>query len=374
MARLFPVRQIPRKLLELARTGAAEVFATGLCVALPLLALAAHYWRNPIWLEHRFLDDLRIDELLYHSSVDLGTFNGHRLHVLIGEIDDIGYLGHLEEGPSSLVVSMYQPSSRSQVGAGTSTKALLALLDRHSPGDRRELLRRIAETSRFSPGSILSFRLARPVQAEGDAAIESVLAIRLAAEEGRMDSLLQGIAEALHSADTQSIRSLILPCLSIPLDSDASERFDQSFAALFETLEATHQPRDLYILFYRHWPTYTLETAVSSFNSRWSSELGEKLGRVPRFYRLDLRLALLATSLCLLVNSFRHRLTWPGALLLAISFLGALLIVFQGIEWLLPGEPGLVTILKLILSLVSALLFLFLSKVSLPGVPAKAEP
>lgn len=366
MAR-FPVRQIPRKLLGLV--------SKGRYAALPLLMLAAHAWRDPILLEHRALNEfLRADELLRHSSVDVGTLHGHRLHILIGEIDDIRYLDHLEEEPSSLVVSMYQPPTRSQVGGGTSINALLALLDRHSPADRRELLQRIGETRRFTPGSVLSFPLQQPLHAKGGATIERVLAIRLAAEEGRMDSFRQGTEEVFHRADAESIRSLILPCLGIPLSSDPSERFDQSFASLFETLEATHQPRDLYLLFYRHWPTYTLETAVSSFNSRWSSERGEKLGRIPRFYRLDLRLALLATALCLFVNSLRIPLTWPKALLLAILFFGALFTVFQTIEAMLPGEPDLVTILKLILSFVAAFLFLFLSKISLPGIPAKAEP
>lgn len=345
----------------IARTVGSRAFRRDRAYALvPLAFLAIDLFRTPLLYEHQDLVEvLRVDDLLARSSVDVGTAYGHRLHVLIGDIEDIRFLSHLGAKPSALVVSLYESLSRGEVRAGTSATALLDLLARHSPGDHDKLLDQIEKSRNYAPGTVLDYTLSKPIVFQGGPEIDRILAVRI--ENGKRETpyaLQAGLLDVFRRAEGESIRSLVIPCLSVTWKMKDSVSFDEYFGVLFDTLKTTRKPQDLYIFFYQQWPTFMLETAVSSFNSRWSSQRWEKPGLASRIYEIDRRLALLATSICLLVASFHARLTWKSAMLIFFSFLGIAFTSYEGLKWLFSNEHGsLFLFLQVFVTLAEAALF-----------------
>jgi len=336
------IRRSLQNLVAPARARAVEFRRRGGLWALaPLLVLALDFYQAPILLEHRYLaENLRAEDLLYHSSADLGTTYGHRLHAIIGAIDDPAFLERLRPGPSTLVISLYRGVAWGAVGTGTSAKALLDLLARHSPDDHEAFLRQVAETRGYAPGTVLAFSLKKPVSL-GSASIDRVLAVRIDAGEHKTPyALREGLAEVFQRAQGESIRSLVIPCLSVSWKWDANPAFDEYYSTLFQGMKSSRQPQDIYIFFYRGWPTFMLESAVSSFNSRWYTQRGMEHGLTSRLHRLDLRLTLLAASLCLGVATVYTELTWKKAVLLFCSFMTVALGSYEVLEKLLPGEQG----------------------------------
>jgi hypothetical protein len=344
--RQLSVRDLGGKALEAARAARATFLRhESFYAVVPLLILLFDFLQAPLFWEHRYLaENLRIDDLLYHSAVDLGTVHGHRLHVLIGAFDDLRFLDHVRRGRSALVISLYRGLTWGQVGAGTSARGVLDLLARHSPTDHDRFLRQIAETRGYAPGSVLAYSLDRPVSLGGPARIEDVLAVRIdIGERGTPYALQQGMAEVFRRAESSSIRSLVIPCLGISWKHDTAPSFDEYFSTLFQALQSTQEPQDLYVFFYRDWPTFVLESAVSSFNSRWSSQQAVQQGLGSRIHRLDFRLALLAAPLYMLAGSVKKRLDWKRAIVLFFSFLGIVLAFYAGLERLLPVVQSSVT-------------------------------
>lgn len=330
-----------------------------LLTAAPLALLALDACRSPIFFETSFQGEtLRIDQLLIDSSVEVGSIRGHRIHLLMGTLDDLRYLERMEEGSAALVLSLYQGAETPRVGAGTSARAVLDLLASHAARDHRKFVDRIVETSQYPPGSVLSFKLDDPIS-RGSAEIDRILAVRVNA--GRSETpgaLRRGMFEVFRRADKAAVDSLVIPCLMVTWKSTNSVSFDDYFQNLFEAMEAVRRPRNVYIFFYRGWPTWTLEQAVSSFNAFWTSRQLQERGLPVRIYNFHFRLMTFAAAILLLVGTrIIPDLSWKKTLLLLGSFIGAVLGLFELVERVWPdlGEGDL-AIVKLLVTVPVAIL------------------
>lgn len=297
-----------------------------LFVLVPLLLLALDFVLSPHLIESRYdLPALSLEQLISDGAVDLGKIHLHSVRVSRGSIGD----GKQDPSVNALILAVY-PGEPGKVGIGSFGRAVL---DDLPPADRARFLGVLGEQQ--PPGSVQVFQRESPHEEGALSQIDFLFVLRAlpgSGEEARK-ALSDGLLAAFAQAEGKPVSGFLLPTLTIAPRVDAPS-FDEFFEALFAAMQASEAPRQVNVSFYDKWPYDFLRAATASFNKSWQSRSDKAEGFLSRLHRFDLRLLLLALSVCLFSSSFHVPLTPKNFLILACSFSLAILGSYKTLDWL----------------------------------------
>jgi hypothetical protein len=265
--------------------------------------------------------DVGVVPLLSRGEFRLGTFRAHAIRVSMDDIRDPNFLGNINSDRSALVISVYVDRD-GEVIRGALTEALLEVLQKSSPQDARRVIDLLSQQNAINPGHIVSFDLHVPIAGSSQPRLKYLLIapLRYGEPDQTKTELLSALPEVFSFVTDRNVSSLIVPCLGTNWRNKNSITFDEFFSSFFDTLRSGTLPRDIYFSFYREWPSFYLEAAVSSLNSNWHRSFDKAYSNFPSLYRRQFRFVILFWFLCVLIVSASVRLTLRKFLIVSVTF------------------------------------------------------
>src|SRR6266581_2143051 len=248
--------------------------------------------------------DIGVVPLLSRGESPLGTFRAHSIRVSMDDIRDARFLGNISSDRSALVTSVYVDED-GEVIRGALTGALLEILQKSSPQDARQVIDLLSQKNALHPGHIVSFALHTQNPGSSQLRLKYLLVVPLRYGEPDQTKveLLSAFPEVFSFASDRDVSVLVIPCLGTNWQNKNSITFDEFFSAFFDTLRSGTLPHDIYFSFYREWPSFYLEAAVSSLNSNWHRSFEKAYNNFPNLYRRQFRFVILSWFLCLMIVS-----------------------------------------------------------------------
>jgi hypothetical protein len=265
--------------------------------------------------------DIGVVRLLSRGELRLGTFSAHVIRVSMDDIRDPHFLGNINSDASALVISVYVDKD-GEVVKGALAEALLEILKKSSPQDAGQVIDHLSQQNAIHPGRMVSFALHIPNADPSQLRLSYLLVVplRYSAPDQTKGELLSAFPEVFSFATERKVSALVIPCLGTNWQNKNSITFDEFFSTFFDTLRTGTVPRDIYISFYREWPSFYLEAAVSSLNSNWHRSFDKAYNNFPNIYRRQFRLVVLFWFLCLLILSSSVRPTFRKFVIVSVSF------------------------------------------------------
>lgn len=317
-----------------------------LLVALPAAVLGADLILFPFFeIAISSEPNIRTMSLLVKRRQQVGWVRGHRIEVGLDSVARPSYLGHLSPNrPNALVVSAFLRPKK-EVGVGSYGRAVIDKLALLSPGDA-ERLRGLVASLGANAGSVRDLSLQLAPEHRQQLPIDHVLVVTMQGAPAHLNQqeevLDRALPRILRRAAALHIDTLVLPVIGHNWQDESTFSFEYFFDTLFAAISPAAGPRRIHIDLYSEWPTPVLEEAVSELSAS-VRELGFQDDPL-RLHRGHWRALLLFLSLCLLVCSFRVRLTVPSFAAITVAFTGFFLAFAPLIEIVVTGMPSLVAI------------------------------
>jgi hypothetical protein len=303
--------------------------------------------------------DIGVVPLLSRGQLRLGTFRAHVIRVSMDDVRDPQFLGNINSESSALVISVYVYKGGGVI-SGALADALLEKLQKFAPQDARQVIDLLSQKNAIHPGHIVSFGLHISSAASSQLRLSYLLVVplRYGEPDQTKGELLSAFPEVFSFANERHVSALVIPCLGTNWQNKNSITFDEFFSAFFETLRTSTVPRDIYISFYREWPSFYIEAAVSSLNSNWHRSFDKAYNNFPNIYRRQFRFIILFWFLCLLIVSSSVRPTFGKFVIVSVSFVILAVGAGQLISLLIEGRgPLAALILEVLVFAVLAVCF-----------------
>jgi hypothetical protein len=275
------------------------------------------------------------------------------------DVRDPQFLGNINSESSALVISVYVYKGGGVI-SGALADALLEKLQKFAPQDARQVIDLLSQKNAIHPGHIVSFGLHISSAASSQLRLSYLLVVplRYGEPDQTKGELLSAFPEVFSFANERHVSALVIPCLGTNWQNKNSITFDEFFSAFFETLRTSTVPRDIYISFYREWPSFYIEAAVSSLNSNWHRSFDKAYNNFPNIYRRQFRFIILFWFLCLLIVSSSVRPTFGKFVIVSVSFVILAVGAGQLISLLIEGRgPLAALILEVLVFAVLAVCF-----------------
>jgi hypothetical protein len=326
-------------------------------VLFPLLILGVDILLHPQLLHtDRAVDAVSIVSLLSSPPRLLGTYKAHRLHASVDDLSDPKPMAYLTRRGNALVISAFL--SEGEVSIAALGSGVLEKLQTVSPQDHQDILDSLGRRTSLSVGQVMKFHLRVPIDRFAEFPIDYLYLVLF--EQGTAvtkDTLKAGLPAALTLAAQDKVKTLVLPCLGSTWENKNTVSLDEFFAAFFSTLPDGDKPHDIYLSFYRRWPSFQLEDAVRSMNTSWQASLAALDEPQPAIYRLGFRSTLVFWSVCLFVCSFYAPLSLKNFLIVSMAFLGLGIGSNSAVALFTGAYPGLAAVLSIVALAVVALGF-----------------
>jgi len=266
------------------------------------------------------------------------------------DVRDPGYLGNISSTGNALVISVYVDEDGAVI-RGALADAVLEKLHRLAPQDAGHVIDVLNQQNAIHPGHVVPFDLHTSGAGFNQLRLNYLLVVplRYSEPEETKGQLLSAFPEVFSFAVERDVSALVVPCLGTNWQNKNSITFDEFFSAFFDTLRTSAAPRDIYISFYREWPSFYMEAAVSSLNGNWHRSFDKVYGNFPSIYRRQFRLITLFSCLCLLIISYSVELTFRKFMIAVFKFASVAFGAGQLISFLTEGRGPLTALILEIL-------------------------
>lgn len=307
----------------------------------PLIVLAIDIVNFPFIFHTSFQNSVpQLEELLEESSSYLGRYKGHKIYV---SFDD------LSEDTSQQMISPEKRNTRGLVfghylvhqGVASQTgavgRAISNQLARQSPGLEIKFDQFLKQTAHSSTGDSLIFKVE---ENKGNQCQEceyqyyfAVLVSDINSQETVLiNELAQGFQKTFASAEQLQLNSLVVTTVALDPQYNNSLSAKDFFEVLFEAMQQSKYPQQVYLSFYKRWPSYFRDIITTGLNHVWDEKANRDGNFSDDLYRIDLRLSMIFLCLCLLICSAKTSLTLKNFLIISIAYLGIVHGGFKALE------------------------------------------
>jgi hypothetical protein len=328
---------------------------------LPLLALAIDFALFPRLAENQVLRSaVPAMELVAseNTPIRLGSVHSAEISVVSERLSDSGALSYLaKRTPSGLAISIFVDigqSDQNRVFEGELMRAVRSRLQSLSPDSHRRLTELMAGAAQRLPGDVLELDLNLDEQQRSQFPVDRLVVVVLekTPSEKSAGILTSSLKRMLAAAKNAGLEALAVPCLGYRWNDKTSLTFEQVFKSIFEAVEGSSYPTDLFISFYSEWPTAVMQEAVGSFNHVWAASLSDSFG----LYRDRYRTLMPLLALCLFSCRKQVKHTIKSFLLISGAYLGTALGLAETLDFFTEDYPGrIVELVRICIWLVLAL-------------------
>jgi hypothetical protein len=306
-----------------------------LLVSVPLLFLLADWIRVPVLRNGCTTTgaDIHLRDLQENQFKPKGSYRGHSVFVSLDAIQDSEFLNYVTSAPTALVIAIDHDSAANGVWGGL-TRAVLAKLDSISPSNA-EVLREIIPGAEPTYGRALSEHLHIPADQRHKFPVDYLYVMGmkiigtndLQSRQQRSDILARALQAVMAQADRDGVENLVIPSVGVDPRDPTTLQYSDFYPVAMSAVGTTRFPGNIYFTLYRKdLALYRKDLPhidpIHVLQQSWSDacSASEKL---PFLVREDIRLALLALFVCLVVCSKYVPISLKNFLIIAVGFLAA---------------------------------------------------
>jgi hypothetical protein len=306
----------------------------------PIAALAVDLLLFPRLIEYRSGDVVDVAELIQGRVQRLATLKGHDILVSMDDLASRNAWTNVTGSRNALVVSAFRYEDSEGLYAAALLQAFLARVEQESTDSKRRIFDALERAQAMQPGTVVSIDLHLPPGARQALPLDRLYVVVISHGQSRHQTgpqgdIARGLTDAFLRATDDRIEELALPCIGYNWRDKNSISFSDFFTAVFDAIPAGRWPPRIRLSLYSRWPTFVLDDAVASLDVLRRRTAPRESVPVPA--RLDLRLALLTLSLCLIASSRHATMSPKNALIVSGAFLASTTGLWKTIDFLTPG-------------------------------------
>ena len=309
-------------------------------LSLPVLLLGVDFFLFPILLFNKIeRNGVDLTTLLTERVLPLGTINGHRIFISIDDIQEPDFVSYLpKKARAALIISAYLEDDAQQI-QGALQNSVLQRIGSTSPVDSNLIGRQLAALRKFQAGQVANIPL--PSRLRDAFPIDNLLVIMMPPQDPDQKDVETGLTRALTIAQRTGLSNVIIPSIGNRWNVQHQNSFPiaELAEAIFGAVAQVENIDNIYIAFYKPWPTIHLESAAEALNAAWQQVMLTANADPMPLYRKDFRMTLAFMLVAFLAGAFWVKLTPANVLSIGVLFYGASLGVKPIVEFIKPDDP-----------------------------------